>query len=714
MDHCVDIQMKKINNAIEKHNVNLPDANGDTLLKKHILQKNYDHCLLLLENGAKICIKDSAGYNHLHYSQTSNEIVDLLMQKCSEHDINTLTKGTSLSPLHCAVSTGNLFYIKKLLQRDALINIQNIDGDTLLHYAIRYEKHEIIKLLLENSKTDVNQKNKDGMAPLHLVVLYMSKGIEGNEPHLWSEVINLLINRNADLNIQDMEGETPLHLAISMQNIVAARILIEHNADVNVKEKKGRTPLHVVIEKLPIQHAESAENDFMKLLLKKGASPNAKDIDQMTPLYLMVSRYSRKADKWDIQDNINLFLEYQADINQPSNGKTLLECVTLQSKRLNQLQVYLIRNGAKTIRFLNEEYAKDSRNRIQEVTNLIKTMGDETIEAVFESSIQKNGGVCKYSERIQVSQLLGALMMHSYNDKTGDLIKSIAEKYLCFDREVFDDNNILFVAARCGNTSVVNILLQNGWDLEKKDLKGQTPLFVAAQGGYDELVEFLLHHKCNTDNEDLLGNTPLTIAVKGNKIKIVDILLKKGCNRNKKNISGETPLFLASTNGRTEIVRMLSAHDCGINNENYLGITPLNIAVHKQNFDIVTILSRMSCDLNKADNNDVNPLAHAAASGNVEMVKILLENGCNVDIADSNGQTPLFFAAMNGHITVVTILLTNRCNQDRADFYGKTPLFVAVEHNHRTIVNQLLQNGCKIDNHTKHSPLFAARYAKKK
>jgi ankyrin repeat protein len=48
------------------------------------------------------------------------------------------------------------------------------DGNTLVHLAVKFEKHDVVEYLISNQerwKFDFKNKNKDGHAILHLAVL---------------------------------------------------------------------------------------------------------------------------------------------------------------------------------------------------------------------------------------------------------------------------------------------------------------------------------------------------------------------------------------------------------------------------------------------------------------------------------------------------------------------------------------------------------------
>jgi len=68
-------------------------------------------------------------------------------------------------------------------------------------------------------------------------------------------------------------------------------------------------------------------------------------------------------------------------------------------------------------------------------------------------------------------------------------------------------------------------LISHGFDVNTRNLWGQTPLFLAAQHGQVEVVRVLVsHERVDVVAEDSLGDTPLSMAVKRGHEVIVDLL----------------------------------------------------------------------------------------------------------------------------------------------------------------------------------------------
>ena len=117
--------------------------------------------------------------------------------------------------------------------------------------------------------------------------------------------------------------------------------------------------------------------------------------------------------------------------------------------------------------------------------------------------------------------------------------------------------NLLHLAAKSWHKDIVEFLINNGWDTNKKAFKGRTPLHFAAFYVRGDVVQLLLDRGADPNMTDRKGRTPLHQAVFKGYIDVVQLLIDGGSNPSMANINGWTPLHIAEQNGRRDMVNVL-------------------------------------------------------------------------------------------------------------------------------------------------------------
>jgi ankyrin repeat protein len=164
--------------------------------------------------------------------------------------------------LHWAVSAGLLKIVNIILDRVCDINHQNKWGNTPLHDAVIKRNYEMVALLL-NRDADPNIANKKLETPLYIackkgdlaistLLLLYGANVNGHRRivplHACLnniDCINLLFSHGANVNFFNTKGDTALHLS---NNSVVTKILLSHGADRTIKNYEGKVPndLHIL------------------------------------------------------------------------------------------------------------------------------------------------------------------------------------------------------------------------------------------------------------------------------------------------------------------------------------------------------------------------------------------------------------------------------------------------------------------------------------
>lgn len=90
----------------------------------------------------------------------------------------------------------------------------------------------------------------------------------------------------------------------------------------------------------------------------------------------------------------------------------------------------------------------------------------------------------------------------------------------------------LIIACRINSYEIASILIDNGANVNSKDMDLWTPLLNAAKNGNFKLVSLLLEKKAHVDDKDCGGFTPLMWACYKNHLEVVKLLLKNKANPN--------------------------------------------------------------------------------------------------------------------------------------------------------------------------------------
>lgn len=136
---------------------------------------------------------------------------------------------------YLAVLKSNVEKVREYLDRGIDIN-REVPGEYPLFVASKAGHPEMVKVLLE-AGADVNQKDDEQETILHWL------GHLGHqESHL--EVVKILVQEpKIDINSQDNEGNTPLHLASFSGNTKIVKVLAQMpGIKINAKNQNGWTP----------------------------------------------------------------------------------------------------------------------------------------------------------------------------------------------------------------------------------------------------------------------------------------------------------------------------------------------------------------------------------------------------------------------------------------------------------------------------------------
>jgi len=241
------------------------------------------------KNGKRKPAVDKRGRTILHYAVASNpnyEIIEFLLKRADRYGIKDYLSYVSENGnnvLHyTAEFNPNPQIARSLLNHNKMtkdiIDHQNSEGLTLLHYAVMAGNFDIV-MQLKALGANLNLSDKLKFTPLHLAV-------EIGKPLEFIDLLATLKNINEKTN-KDFYKSTPLLLAVNLSSHAenkkkvmkeTVRYLINHKADIEIADDRGNTPLHYAV-------ALSNDSAIVEMLITRNTI-NKVNNDEFSPLAL--------------------------------------------------------------------------------------------------------------------------------------------------------------------------------------------------------------------------------------------------------------------------------------------------------------------------------------------------------------------------------------------------------------------------------------------
>ena len=204
---------------------------GESCLWAAVDQEHVEIARLLLGSGADPNTR-FGGISAISRSieKANEELFDLLLEKGASTAIIQTKEAqydTLALPVHLAASAGNIHILRTLLEAGLEVDSVLIaDGWTALFHAAKAGHEEVLSILINNYRADVNRRAHKGTVAIHTAAY-----------HNHGRCIEVFLDAGLDVNVRDRAGRTSLHWAAQEGSIDAVRVLLERGANAFLEEK---------------------------------------------------------------------------------------------------------------------------------------------------------------------------------------------------------------------------------------------------------------------------------------------------------------------------------------------------------------------------------------------------------------------------------------------------------------------------------------------
>ena len=211
--------------------------------------------------------------------------------------------------------------------------------------------------------------------------------------------------------------------------------------------------------------------------------------------------------------------------------------------------------------------------------------------------------------------------------------------------------------------------------------KGSTLLMLAAANNHERVVDVLLEQGAEIDQDSSGGFTALMSAAFHNHVRIVERLLRHGAevDRETRNSPRNTAMVLAASIGHEYVVESLLQHGAEVDRQNADGYSALMFAAYFGHERVVIVLLAHGAEINQIGRHGGTPLTLAAQNGHSSAATALMQLGADVSVRNGQGYTALQVAKDMGHTACVTAIEIN--SSSRAFLYSLLVLLVTRDAN---------------------------------
>ena len=450
----------------------------------------------------------------LHEAARKGDLDQIRANLARGKDVNGLNS-EGVRPLHLAALLGRKDAAGLLLERGADVNLQSRSGSAPLHFAVGSLSREVVELILSKG-ANVNARDSGYRTALHSSV---EKG--------QLEIARLLLDKGADVNARRYNGTDALQTAAVLPDIELVKLLIERGADVNVKYEypKDATPLHVA--------AARGDIEFAHLLIGKGVDVNARDVDGFTAILLAANggrgAFGAKSDPPIAAAEARAFVDLVLDPNPQYDRRAFVELligagadVNCACSRCNvtPLHIASLRGDRETAAILLANKAAVNARDYAQLTPLhyaVECPSPEAAQLLLANGADANAPSPQYGTPLHLAAGRDEELARVLLDKGAD-VRAI-------------DGEGSTPLHRAMRTEVAKALIAAGADVNAADNLGRTPLHLAAIYSRNAVIEILLDNGADLSRKDNSGLIAASYARQNANWDLFNFLQGKGASK---------------------------------------------------------------------------------------------------------------------------------------------------------------------------------------
>jgi len=619
--------------------LDMQNNEGFTPLHLAIKQGDKDLTALLIDKGAQLDIQNKEGATPLHLALGKPSVVwkvvgsgGCLVRQTPELDspeVTTLSTGTTVKIIpvedqytkHPLVECGRRVRLSEpasgyasvysadkstileqqqenevtadsvlcnlLLEKGARLDIQDKEGTTALHLALKRAEKDLCSLMIEKS-TNLEVRENDGSTALHLAVHRADK-----------DLCSLIINKGAALDVQDNDGAAPLHLASVFElTFESAHNYADNSNTMQLVQIPGAANLSLTFD--PRCRTEN-NYDYVQILKKDsdeqyGSNYSGRDGSENWPGFGGRVPLELPGDSCRIHfvsDGSNNDWGYKVTVRDSSSSTKISNQVACSDHK--EIAALLIQAGANL-----DLRTKDGS------TSLMK-FSSKGWEDICELAIKKGANPDSQDQNNET-----ALMKAASSDQKTVVAQLIAAN-VNLDTQNNEGSTALLKAARSNHKEVAELLINAGASIDIPNNEGFTALFEFASQGCQELCKLAIEKGANTNIQNSNKETPLMKFESNEWQELCVLAIKKGAKADIQDSNNETTLMKFVSKGWVELVRLAL---------------------------------EMGANANIQDNENESALLKAVKKQDADMCSLLIENGAELDLQDKHGSTALHLVSV--------------------------------------------------------------------